>query len=479
VADPGFAGSPPLDTPRAAGRRFSPLVTVVFSIVTLVYLGLPIKSIVSDTSPLTQLERPGESLERLVTRELDLDHVMRHGLPFERALYRLLAGGEEPTDAASGWYEELADNTDPAPAELRRAILLAEDGRVKAAIKAIEGRPDESERSRRMAAWVRAAYEGAPPPTEKGRALIAELRADLGPGWFADTLTARIADRIGDAAAGAQAEAAIVARGRALQSRLRLLMGLVAVMLVAGVVALGWTLARRPGRRVADAPIPADWPTADGAALFVRALGAPQAILAGLYFLHEALPLEKVLPMAADLAVFLWVVGYVRSRNVSLRGTFGLVPSRRGWPVLVGMAAILTAAALLGDTLIDAGTRLAGWAPHWADGFSEEMLWDSPWGLAVDTFSAVIWAPIVEELIFRGLLYATLRTRLGVWPSALISAVVFALPHGYALAGSLSVVMSGVLWALAYERTRSLLPGLLAHSANNVISTLWVVALLR
>ena len=41
------------------------------------------------------------------------------------------------------------------------------------------------------------------------------------------------------------------------------------------------------------------------------------------------------------------------------------------------------------------------------------------------------------------------------------------------------MLVSGVLWALAYERTRSLLPGLLAHSANNVMSTLWVVGLLR
>jgi membrane protease YdiL (CAAX protease family) len=63
--------------------------------------------------------------------------------------------------------------------------------------------------------------------------------------------------------------------------------------------------------------------------------------------------------------------------------------------------------------------------------------------------------------------------------AARVSGIVFALPHGYAAAGSLSVLMSGVLWAVAYERTRSLLPGMIAHAANNVMSTLWVVALLR
>ena len=41
------------------------------------------------------------------------------------------------------------------------------------------------------------------------------------------------------------------------------------------------------------------------------------------------------------------------------------------------------------------------------------------------------------------------------------------------------MLVSGLLWALAYERTRSLWPGLLAHAANNLLSTLWTVALLR
>src|SRR5262249_51207300 len=96
-----------------------------------------------------------------------------------------------------------------------------------------------------------------------------------------------------------------------------------------------------------------------------------------------------------------------------------------------------------------------------------------------DSLEATVVAPIVEEMTFRGLLYGTLRARFGPWPSALTSAVLFALPHGYAVAGSLSVLVSGVLWAWAYERTKSLLPGIFAHAANNLLSTLWVVGLLR
>ena len=87
--------------------------------------------------------------------------------------------------------------------------------------------------------------------------------------------------------------------------------------------------------------------------------------------------------------------------------------------------------------------------------------------------------PVLEELLFRGVLYGTLRLRLGPWPATAVSAGVFALAHGYGVIGFASVAMSGVLWAVAYERTRSLLPGILAHALNNIQATAIVLATLR
>jgi len=45
--------------------------------------------------------------------------------------------------------------------------------------------------------------------------------------------------------------------------------------------------------------------------------------------------------------------------------------------------------------------------------------------------------------------------------------------------GFLSVLISGLLWAIAYERTRSLVPGILAHAANNLSVTITYLVLLR
>ena len=77
------------------------------------------------------------------------------------------------------------------------------------------------------------------------------------------------------------------------------------------------------------------------------------------------------------------------------------------------------------------------------------------------------------------MLYGTLRLRLGPLPAALTSAVLFGLAHGYGIVGFASVFGSGVLWVVAYERTRSLLPGMLAHAASNVQATLIVLLTLR
>jgi len=460
----------------APSRRFSVLFTITCSLVVAVYIALPLGPLITPSSPLAQLERPEESLDRLVTRELDLREAMRHGLRWEWPLYRILTGGEDPVREAGTWYEELSETIESASAELHRAILLGESGDADGVEEAIAQWKSWGESGERMAGWVTAAYLAAP-SVDESHALIAEVRDQLGSDWFADTLAARIASRVGDAEARSAAEAAIVTRGRALRWRLRALMALVAALLVGGALAL--TRMWRSSARVAGAPLPPDWGLADGYALFVRSLGAPQAIiLTIIVLLRHELPFETALVMAADLPIFWWVTRYLHARETSVGAAFGLVPRRDAWPRLAGVTLILIALALVSDTAIDTVGGLVGLKSHWADGFSEDMLWDRSWAFALDVANVTLWAPIVEELTFRGLLYSTLRTRLGVWPAALLSAALFALPHGYAAAGSLSVLVSGVLWGLAYERTRSLLPGLLAHSANNLISTLWVVGLL-
>lgn len=96
---------------------------------------------------------------------------------------------------------------------------------------------------------------------------------------------------------------------------------------------------------------------------------------------------------------------------------------------------------------------------------------DTAWFLALLT----VVVPVGEEVFFRGFVYGGLRVRWGVAAAALASAAFFAVVH-LQLVHGLPVLVLGVLLALLYERTRSLVPAIVTHALNNVVAvvTIWL-----
>lgn len=84
----------------------------------------------------------------------------------------------------------------------------------------------------------------------------------------------------------------------------------------------------------------------------------------------------------------------------------------------------------------------------------------------------VVAAPVVEELLFRGLMFGALRTRLGVLPSALMVGVAFGLVHagGSPAAFLLPLALLGTMLCLLYHRTGSLYPSMGVHAVNNSLA---------
>ena len=80
---------------------------------------------------------------------------------------------------------------------------------------------------------------------------------------------------------------------------------------------------------------------------------------------------------------------------------------------------------------------------------------------------AIVAAPLAEELIFRALLYRGMRPSLGPVPSALFSALVFALVHP--LVAFVPVLTFALLAAACFERSRLLLARIVAHATYNGI----------
>ncbi|MBL8763520.1 MAG: CPBP family intramembrane metalloprotease [Phycisphaerae bacterium] len=80
---------------------------------------------------------------------------------------------------------------------------------------------------------------------------------------------------------------------------------------------------------------------------------------------------------------------------------------------------------------------------------------------------ATIWAPVVEETIFRGSLFRHLRGRFGLVTSALATAAMFALVHPYPMLLIPPVAALGFMFALLREWRGSLIGPMAAHGLHN------------
>ena len=90
----------------------------------------------------------------------------------------------------------------------------------------------------------------------------------------------------------------------------------------------------------------------------------------------------------------------------------------------------------------------------------------SPWFLLI---GGAIVAPIVEEIFFRGFVFAGLRPRYGWQRAAVISSALFALIHLVPTA-ILPIFLLGYIFAYLYQRSNSIWPAILMHSATNALA---------
>jgi membrane protease YdiL (CAAX protease family) len=437
----------------------------------------------SGESRLAAVAEPERALALLVGRTMDVETALTAAPAWERRLYALtLSDPGRELDQAIAWYEELADYSLAPSVDLRLAILRGEAGRRGPLERALAEWAARGDPLATYAEVVAAAYLEA---DDVEADAVEDVAGTLGPGWFADMLALRLAARFDEPALAVTARRSIAARAGPLLWRLRALTLVDLALLAAGIVALV-ALRRRPPetRLAATAPLPPPWPLGAGLAALVRG-GALSAIalllmLTGNQWLAERPAVAEALDapiMYVPVVLLAWRMLLVPA-GAAFSGVFGLRPRPGGWRPL-----LLTVMVLVGaGVVLDAGLALGGgWLQldsHWAEWFDSDLAWGPAAAVAVTLVATVVLAPVFEEIIFRGLLYGSLRARFGVAPSIVVSALIFALAHGYGAAGFASVFFAGALWAWSYESTRSVLPAIAAHMANNAsvgITLLWLL----
>jgi len=129
----------------------------------------------------------------------------------------------------------------------------------------------------------------------------------------------------------------------------------------------------------------------------------------------------------------------------------GLVKlDRRAWQCLLWLALL---ASVMGLIALAIFTSLRTWLalPDFVQGISGLLL-------------MLIVAPMIEELLFRGVVYRLLREAFGVWLAIGLSALCFASMHGVMISPQL---FGGLIFAWAYEYSRNLWVPIVLHIAGN------------
>lgn len=466
--------------------EFSRVVNVFSAVILLAAIGTILWS--SATFPkLDRIEAPDRALELMVSRMMEAQDGLHRAPAWQQRLTEwTLGSSEKERRQAIEWYWELAQATGDPLSKLRLAILQGEFGQKQDAL-------DEAKTWQNLAApmplfgqWVVTAYGAPTASVERVGELQAALAETLPAGWFYNSLAARLAQQTGDQVLLASVARQREVRGKWLQDRSeRLMIFEIACLFIGSAVLLNlvWLRNRRTeALRVHSPGVPPPWSGGIGTAVLLRG-GALGALITMVFLSFPPIEHASLRALAIPLAnlplLALAYVHLLKPTELDFRSGFGLHIDRATLSPLIGAVLAVIAAGLWGEWLMG---RVAEWldlANHWTEWFDPNLVWASGSVLTVSLLEYVIFAPIFEELAFRGLLFAVLRRRFSFAPAALLSASIFALAHGYGLIGFVSVLWSGFLWAWIYEKTGSLIPGMVAHAVNNLLVSLTVMALLR
>ncbi|MGD6900765.1 CPBP family intramembrane glutamic endopeptidase [Bacillus infantis] len=152
----------------------------------------------------------------------------------------------------------------------------------------------------------------------------------------------------------------------------------------------------------------------------------------------------------------------LRPKRLSWREAGVKAFSPKDWK-LIGLYSV---ALLIGAVLIVVLTSFIG--NSWENSKTEAMQQNVTFFTVLIAFiSAAVISPIYEEIFYRGFLYRWLRTRMGLTGALLLSSLIFTIIHIPTYNVMPVNFFSGILFALAYERTGSIWPSILIHGLTN------------
>ncbi len=475
-----------LERDKSEEIQFSPVLTFLCGVICVCGFAFLLWS-VSSTEERQESATASRDLERLASRLLSIESRIPELSGVEQAMFLLWGAEGETQEQFRQWYSEVPPELRYPLDELYAGIL---DGEAEL----------NADLTRSFARWdsvsppfpiFRAALEAAYFEHGQTKAtdfhlLQAQLAEEVPINWFYFQVAKRLAEQSGDQVLREHLQRQFqqftdppLWKWRTL-ILLELSIGGIGLLCLVYVARVGIRSQRASETRAIDRP-GSSWTFREGLSVLVRG----GALSIGIVALMAVMPngpmlLEHYGSLFLYLpTVFVAVVFLCRPKKQSLLKLLGCQNGfqsvRSSFPLLLGAMAL----GLLGDWVIMLGGKVWQMSVHWTEWFLPQLVWGSQGEVLKLIIEIVLLAPIFEEIIFRGMLYSTLRAKLSVSASVVGSAAIFALAHGYGVVAFLSVFWSGLLWAWLYERTGSVVPGMCAHAINNGLVVATLTALFR
>ncbi len=209
------------------------------------------------------------------------------------------------------------------------------------------------------------------------------------------------------------------------------------------------------------------------------ALGATAIFFASLvlalllqFLLGWLLPMEELFWPLLFLLFYggfgAWLLRFCQRRSISLTAVVGPKTRLRRWPRLVAVVGLLLlfslGAFLLWMSLLSRlNPELTG---GMLDSSQSGVIPDRFWLAQILKVLVVVGlAPVVEEVLFRGILLQRWSSQWGLYPALLMSSLIFGCFH----LNPVGMVVFGLVMALLYIRSQTLLVPIFCHVLNNAL----------
>jgi uncharacterized protein len=465
--------------------KFSRLLTIVCIVICASGLGLLLWTVaVMDGVRLSLHE--SRDLERIASRLLGFESRLPELSSLEQMMFRLGGQDGETQKQIRLWYEDLVEDHANSLDELYLGILYGE-ARLTAPLKQLIADWGKERFPRSLfGRLLEMAYLHHEISAVDDEALQARLAEEVPTSWFYFQLAQRLAERSGDQdlQAHLQTQSEQLTDLPLLKWRV-LVIGEMVLLGIGIIFLLRMGFARLTGEisqsttGFENGRIP--WSFQEGVAVLVRGGALTIMVMGIVAVMPDGPKILEVFGMAFLYlpTVILTSILLCRPRNSPLLQVTGLWNFLPRVKSSLSLVFLVVALGLVGDWLIVIGGEAFQSSVHWTEWFVPQLVWGSRMELVKTVTEFVVLAPIFEELIFRGILFATLRKKFNFLTSMMVSGLLFALAHGYGLVAFLTVLWSGFLWSWAYERTGSVIPGILAHAINNGLVVYALVAIFR